>query len=195
MKCVVGRCNRTVQPFIISKEEAVNPQIIDIGDLRILFGYFQYKAPNTSSYQSKKLDESYHADLFKDMMRSWKKENASIIPFNSTYDKESPKFALNGNSVCSFCKRYLLKRSKPKNNVQETDFNCIVRHLRNSLAHGRVFVIHAGNSIKIMFEDYDNKNRTISGRIICNQSDLKKWRALINKYLKKQSDENEHTNQ
>lgn len=195
MKCVIGKCDKTVQPFIISKEKAINPQAIDIGDLRQLFGYFQYRAPNTTSYQSETLSESYHTDLFNEMMKSWKKENISIIPFNTTYDNESPKFALNGNSICSYCKRFVCKRNKPKNNIQETDFNCIVRHLRNSLAHGRVFVVHGGNSIKIMFEDYDSKNKTISGRIICNQSDLKKWRKLINEYLKKQSDENEQTNQ
>ncbi len=194
MKCVISRCNKNVEHFIISKENAVNPQTIDIGDLRQLFGYFQYKAPNTSSYQCESLDEAYHIDLFDEMMKSWKKENTSIIVFNSTYDNESPNYALNGNSVCSYCKRYLLKRGKPKNGIQETDFNCFIRHLRNSLAHGRVFVIHGGNSIKIMFEDYDTKNKVISGRMICNQSDLKKWRILINKYIKKQRENNGQIN-
>lgn len=194
MKCITGRCNKTVQHFVISKENAVNPQTCDIGELRQLFGFFQYKAPNTSSFQCDKLDESYHKDLFAEMTKSWKEENYKIIAHSVTYDSESVNFALFGSDLCSYCKRYLCKRLKSKNGHRETDFDCLIRHIRNSIAHGRVFVIHGGNSIKVMFEDYDAHNNVISGRIVCNQSDLKKWRTAINKYLKKQREENGNTN-
>ena len=186
MICITKHCKKTVEHFIISKDNAINPQECDIGDLRKLFGYFQYKSPNTSSYQCESLDKQYHEKLFTEMMKSWKNDSYRIIPSNATFDKESPKVALSGSSVCSYCKRFLLKRNKTKNGNRETDFMCLIRHLRNSLAHGRVFVIHGGNSIKIMFEDYDTRNKVITARIICNQSDLRKWRSLINDYIKRQ---------
>ena len=194
MKCISGQCNKTVQHFVISKENAVNPQTCDIGDLRQLFGFFQYKAPNTSSFQCESLDEIYHEDLFNEMMKSWKEENHDIISHSVTFDNEAVNYALFGNDICSYCKRYLCKRLKTKNGHKETDFDCFIRHIRNSIAHGRVFIIHSGNSIKVMLEDYDNINKVISGRIICNQSDLRKWRTLINSYIKKQREENEQTN-
>ena len=186
MNCISNNCQKTVEHFIISKGNAINPQDCNIGDLRKLFGYFQYKSPNTSSYQCESLDKQYHEDLFTEMMKSWKKDSYKIISSNATFDKESPELALFGSSICSYCKRLLLKRDKTKNGVRETDLICLLRHLRNSLAHGRVFVIHGGNSIKILFEDFDTRNKVISARIICNQSDLRKWHLLINYYIIRQ---------
>ena len=194
MKCIISKCDKTVTPFVIEKANAVDPQTCDISHLRELFGYFQYRTPNTSSYQCETLDTAYHQSLYHEMVKSWNQENISIIPFNATFDQESPSYALSGNSVCSYCKRFLCKRAKPYHGNPETDFDCLLRHIRNSLAHGRVFVIHGGTSIKILLEDYDTKNKVITARIICNQSDLTKWRALINKYLKKQREENGQTN-
>lgn len=173
MKCITGQCNKTVQSFVVTKETAINPQTCDIGELRKLFGYFQYKAPNTSSFQSDKLDEEYHEELYEEMTKSWKKECRKIIASNATYDELSPKYALSGDSLCSYCKRFLCKRLRTQEGHKETDLDCLLRHIRNSLAHGRVFVIHGGNSIKVLLEDYDKRYGTITGRIICNQSDLK----------------------
>jgi hypothetical protein len=189
MKCITKYCDKNVRRFIISKENAINPLTCEIGELRQLFGYFQYKAPNTSSFQSETLDEVYHEDLYKEMMKSWKEDSYNIISHNINFDKKSQDYALNGSAICSYCKRYLCKRKKsPKgsNGKKESDFDCLVRHLRNSLAHGRVFVIHGGNSIKVMFEDYDERSEAISARIVCNQANLKKWRTYINNYIKKQ---------
>lgn len=53
-----------------------------------------------------------------------------------------------------------------------------MRHLRNTLAHGRFFVIHGGNHISLLFDD-QNGEGNITARIICNQADLKKWKKII----------------
>lgn len=194
MKCIKKDCNKTVQHFVISKDAAINPQTCEIGNLRELFGYFQYKAPNTSSYQCTNLDSSYHANAYREMTKSWKNENFGIIPSNAPFGERSRQYALDGESICSYCKRFACKRKQSRNGTRETDFDCLVRHIRNSLAHGRVFVIHGGNSIKILFEDYDPRRKVITSRIVCNQSDLKKWRTIINQYLKIQRETNVTSN-
>lgn len=186
MKCTAQTCNKEVTPFIVEKEYAINPQVCDIGDLRSLFGFFQYTAPNTTSYQCENLESLYHEGLYNEMLRSWKQDVYKIIESNEPFDKKASQYVLTGDSVCSYCKRFVCKRKKTKKGQKESDFDCLMRHIRNSLAHGRVFVIHGGNSIKVMFEDYDMNNKVVSARIVCNQSDLRKWRTLVKKYIKKQ---------
>ena len=189
MNCITRKCDKRVKQFIVAKEHAENPRTCEVGELKKLFGYYQYKAPNTSSYQCDNLDSLYHDEVYHEMTKSWKPDNYIIIPFNKSFNEYSSKLALAGDEVCSYCKRFLCKRAKTKNNNKESDFNCVMRHIRNSIAHGRVFVINGGNSIKVLFEDYDTRNKTISARIVCNQSDLRKWKELINKYIEKQRKE------
>lgn len=180
LKCQTGTCNRNTRKFKVIKENAIVPSICEISDLRTQFAFFQYQAPNISSYVSSNLDREKHEELLCKLLKSWNKENYDFIPPNAKIADALESKGLKGDIICNYCKRFICKRKKKssKTGHKETDLECLLRHLRNSLAHGRVFIIHGGNYISILFEDIDS-DKKISARIICNRADLKKWRELI----------------
>lgn len=96
--------------------------------------------------------------------------------------------------ICCEHPRAVLKQSfklKAKENGQievtnsETRMECLFRHIRNSLAHGRTYIFNNGN---IMLEDCDD-NGVLSARILIKAQTLIDWMAIIDhpdNYLNKQ---------
>ena len=196
LKCLHKLCKKRSTPFVIKKDNAINPMLVDIGRLRQLFGFFQYEAPNTSSYICSHLSNEYHDRVLMEIQHTIKTGAIIFAPPNSTSADELKKVSLLGDSVCSYCKRLFCKRAHANNGIRESDLSCLLRHIRNSLAHGRVFVIHGGNQIYILFEDCvpQNKgnNNRISARILCTQADLKKWKSFIEMAIKEEKKESQN---
>lgn len=181
MKCET--CKKSIAHFEILSDNAVNPTMCEIGELRKLFGFFQYESPNTSSYICNYLPQELHSELLKRMLACWKEESYLFISHNQPIDNYFASIHLLDDELCCCCKRFVCKRKQKDKNTgyKETDFECLLRHMRNAIAHARVFVIHKGNYISLLLEDRNEKGN-VSARIICNQADLKKWKNLIKKY-------------
>lgn len=60
-----------------------------------------------------------------------------------------------------------------KKDPTESDYECFARHLRNSIAHGFVFMVAKKNRTYLFFEDY-NKNKNRMAIILVSKSDLEK---------------------
>ena len=185
MKCISGICNRTVSFFEVDEEHAIVPFDCEIGELRQLFSYFQYSAPNVDSLKSPYLMPDYHEDVLEQMLKG--NENYHFCAHSSNTEDELRAVALSGGQVCIYCKRFMCKRmtrpAKRDNTRKETDLECLLRHLRNSIAHGHVYVNHGGNYISILFED-ENDKHNVTARIMCCQADLRKWRNILEKSIK-----------
>lgn len=54
---------------------------------------------------------------------------------------------------------------------KESDYECVLRHIRNSIAHNNVFYCNAGNRKYVLFVDY-NKNKKLTARILFSQTTL-----------------------
>ena len=190
MKCLMGKCSRDVVGFNVTGESAVVPAECEIGDLRQLFAYFQYRAPNVDSIKSPMIDPRYHDSILLEITKGW--DEFHFCNQNANTEEELGKLTLNGPLLCSWCKRFLCKRmnnpAKRDSSRRETDLECLLRHLRNAIAHGRVFVIHGGNFISVLFEDTNDKGN-ITARVICRQADLKKWRTILERAVKEKNHE------
>lgn len=166
--------------FVVEDNNAIVPGECDVGDLRALFSYFQYRAPNIDSLSSPILDEGAHQKTLELMLK--KNSLFAFCAHNLKTEDELVKLNLSGNVLCSQCKRFLCKRSghnsKRVPTRKETDLECLLRHLRNAIAHGHVYIIHGGNHISALFEDR-NSDKRITARIICCQADLRKWRCIL----------------
>ncbi len=185
MKC--ENCTRTVTPFELIDENAIVPTECDISELRSLLGYFQYRAPNIDALKSQMLDVALHNSVLSEMIDTNRFEY-KFCSQNADAQVEFEKLNLKGETICSWCKRFVCKlnnQSKRDKTRKETNLESLLRHLRNSIAHGRVYVIHGGTFITILFVDI-NTNGNESARIVCRQSDLKKWRSILNKALNSQ---------
>lgn len=185
MKCVKGVCDRNKSHFNIEKENIYDPCVNEIGKLNKLFNYFMYKAPNINSELSPCIAKEYHNKILKEMLKDNK--NFIFCQQNVDIDKECSKVALNGQRICVRCKRFVCKRStrhfKRDEERVETNLECLLRHIRNSIAHGHIYVRHGGNYISVFLEDQNSK-KNITSRIVCCQADLDKWKKILEKYVR-----------
>lgn len=187
MKCLSAVCTKKVNKIIVAEEFAIVPSECEVGELRQLFSYFQYRAPNIDSAQSPLLDVNYHAGALEEIIQ----QHGDVFQFcsqNAKTENELSKLALNGTSICSWCKRFLCKRTntsaKKDLSRRETDLECLLRHIRNALAHGHVYLVHGRKYINMLLED-NNKGK-ITARIVCCQADLKRWRRVLEQAIKAQ---------
>lgn len=183
MKCLVTKCEKQEKLISVNKDEAIVPTECDVGELSQLFSYFQYRAPNIDSMQSPLIDnEDSLDDLLQNIIKRVK--DYKFCEQNADINCELKKIALYGEHICPKCKRFLCKRmnqkAKRRPGKKEHDLECFLRHIRNSIAHGNVFVMYKKTYISIIFEDLNEKKNT-TARIACCQADLKKWRSLLNK--------------
>ena len=188
MKCIYGFCNLTVSFFEVNEEHAIVPFECGIGDLKQLFSYFLYRAPNIDSLQSPYLPPDFHDDILEQMLKG--NEDYHFCEQNSNTEDELCWVSLNGSQVCVRCKRFMCKKmnkpSKRDDKRRETNLECLLRHLRNSIAHGHVYVNYSGHYTSVLLED-ENEKHHITARIVCCQADLKKWRTILEKSIKDHS--------
>ena len=78
--------------------------------------------------------------------------------------------------MLSFVKRKITG----KGIASETECQCVLRHMRNSIAHGNIYLSDESNRKYILFEDY-NRNGNLTARILLSQTYLKKLKQIIMK--------------
>lgn len=141
-----------------------------------LLSFYLHYAPTIESKTASNIDENK-------LKSNWIKflENVKFSSFkiyNSNYNLTEEVFiknkignqqTLNRKQISIVCKR------KEKN---EEDYQCVLRHIRNSIAHNSVYIVHAGNRKYVLFEDY-NKNKKITARMLLSQSILSKLKNEI----------------
>lgn len=177
VNCFDSNCSRchkhSLQSIIIAPFEAGTE------DTRRLFSYFLHIAPNIESVHSKTISESMHYDIFETMMKNRHFEHGHFCRPSATIDNELESEHLKGDNLCLKCKRYVCKRKQAgKNSKKESDLECFLRHIRNAIAHGRVYYCHTGNKIHIVFED-ENESKNLSARIVCVKADLEHWKKVL----------------
>lgn len=161
------------------KELLCPPFEIGNRDIEKLFSFFLHQAPTISSVHSDDVSKDSHAQIFATMMENRHFKYQKICAFNTRIENELSKGFLLEDNLCFKCKRYVSKRRGPrKGKRQESDLECFLRHIRNAIAHGRVYYKHSGNRIHILFEDR-NDNGKLTARIICIKADLEYWKKVL----------------
>ena len=188
MKCVDGVCKKQNKRLSFVKSDAIVPSECDISDLRNLFSYFQYRAPNIDSLQSPLLSSDIHDEVLAKMLHN----NSDYKFYSHNLDSSIllQQHGMSDDHVCDRCKRFVCKYmtnpAKRDTTRKETDLECLLRHLRNSIAHGHIFLHHGGNYITLGFED-QNEKKNITSRIIVNRAELYKWKNVLEEAINSQN--------
>lgn len=176
-KCVKNNCRTVVNTNI--GQILASPFENLPADIQRLFSYFLHMAPDISSVHSLKIPETLHTELFRRMMDNRHFYYQKFCCSNATIQKELEQGFLSGDALCLKCKRYVCKKNKgKKGSPAESDLDCFLRHIRNAIAHGRVYYLHAGNRVHIIFED-TSESKNISARIVCIKADLEHWKKIL----------------
>ena len=155
----------------------VVPTEIEDEEIKELISYFLYRAPNIESYHSSSIrDKEAHREIFREMTNNI--PQLIFRDWNYSIKKDLQRLRLADDSICLYCMRAIYKKKKDSN---ETELECFLRHIRNSIAHGRVVYLHENNKHHIMFSDVRDGGN-ISAQIICNKTSLKRWKSILSKY-------------
>lgn len=155
------------------------PMEIENEELRQLFSYYLYRAPYIPSCHSKKLgigkiDKDKEEEILKKVFVTQNNE-VEFRTNRKSFIRRLESMQLNNSSVCLRCKRGVCIFRR------ESDFSklrCLIRHIRNSIAHGYVYYEYDNRIHRIMFEDYD-RNNNISAKVVCVKADLLELRKMI----------------
>lgn len=177
LDCVTSNCRIYVKYSLDSL--LVTPFEECTADVKKLFSYFLHNAPNIESIHSEKIPNELHDSIFDRMINDRHFKYQNFCTFNASINKELEKGYLLGDSVCLKCKRFVCKKKKTdKSKLSESNLECFLRHIRNAIAHVRVYYRHAGNKIHIVFED-KNTTGNLSARIVCIKADLEHWKKVL----------------
>ena len=139
-----------------------------------------YFAPNAESIHSRKIHRKKHEEIFEQMMKNRYFKYQKFCSSNTPIEKELEKAFMKGTEYCIKCKRYVCKKKTPKKKeLPETELDCFLRHIRNSIAHGRVYYKNDGNRVRFVFEDLTPSSNNISARIVCIKADLEYWKSIL----------------
>lgn len=133
-----------------------------------LFSFFLHSAPTIDSRTAVKIDSSTLLNNWKDFIES-SRLKPSII-YAESYNKLENACEKTGLGVDTEISRrtkgfVCIRRGK------ETDYECVLRHIRNSIAHNNVYYCDAGNRKFVLFEDY-NKRGKFTARMLFSQTVL-----------------------
>lgn len=175
--CIETDCSKSIQSnlgnlLIIPFEDGT-------ADLQKLFSFFLHSAPDVESAHSQRIPKAKHSVIFGMMIENRHFKYQKFCWSQAPIEKELSKGYLNGETICLKCKRFVCKKKQTvKGNPTETDLDCFLRHIRNAIAHDRVYYNHAGNRVHIVFED-ENSSGKLSARIVCIKSDLEHWKKIL----------------
>ena len=158
-------------------EHPILPFEIDDEKMRRLFSFFLHSAPFIESQFAGNIDETRVERNWDEYIELFQSDWYDIIAPNCTIENYFAKYGLLPESeINRRTKRFVCKRKDSK----ESDCKCMLRHIRNSIAHGHVYMHSSGNRKYILLEDF-NTNGNCSARILLSQSDLKKLKDTITK--------------
>lgn len=154
----------------------VLPFEIDDDKLQKLFSYFLHSAPTIDSETAVQIDEARLA-------RNW----GSYI---STFDANRYRFLKPNCAIESYFEDYgISSTSEIKRKTHgficklrdatEPEYACFLRHIRNAIAHSHVYVMNAGNRKFVLFEDFNDRTKNQTSRILLSQTDLKRLKNEI----------------
>lgn len=139
--------------------------------------YFLYYAPNIDSCQSVGKIEGEKAETVLESMKNHANMDIKILKKIQPASWKELDF---DSDVIDFEKPRML--FDKMNN--ESELTALLRHIRNSLAHGYVYIWNKRQKGSyILFVDYEkkqkNKPQKITAKILVSMSILERWKAIL----------------
>lgn len=149
----------------------------ECGDVELhqLFSYFLHKAPTVDSVSAvdvpvKKLDANWRVYI-----KRWQDNQYRF--YERDYFSSKPlllKYGLDDNSQINRLSRSFICT---RGDINEKEYKCVLRHLRNAIAHGHVYYVGTENRKYVLLEDYKGKRKT--ALFLLSQKDLIDLKRII----------------
>ena len=155
-----------IVPFEISDEKVT-----------LLFSYFLHLAPTINSNSAKQMSESSYDLVWKQFLQDSKLDKKDYYIYAPGYikNKQLASYRLTETEVVRRNRKGFVCCYKEN---ESYPIECVLRHIRNSIAHSNVYMLDKGRKY-IIFDDY-NKKGHMSARFLLSQTDL----SILKKLLK-----------
>lgn len=139
--------------------------------LRKLFSFYLHSAPTIESKSASQINNDR-------LERNWLSFR-TMISQNAMFfytdkcstDKLLKSFEKNNVHDAALVNRKTKIAVCKKKDTKETECECLLRHLRNAIAHDNVYLQNVGNRKYIFFEDFSSKGNA-TARMLFSQADL-----------------------
>ena len=145
--------------------------------LKSLFSFFLHLAPTISSSSAGDIPKAGLAQAWASFLREARIRNESfrLYTSGSINEKQLERYSLSSSSTVSRKSKCFICSRK---SADECEMSCLLRHLRNSIAHSNVYLLN-NNRKYILFDDFNTKQNR-SARILLSQGNLR----VLKKYLR-----------
>lgn len=157
------------------KEILTTPFETGIKNFTSVAKYFLYYAPCIDSAQTQgELEEKESARVLDAMLESAQIKSRTKI-LQRIQRTSWDKLALNGDYLDFENSRMLFDRYS-----KETELHALLRHVRNALAHGYLYIWRKrGKEDYILFVDYDSGKKKETAKILITMKILERWKAIL----------------
>jgi hypothetical protein len=151
--------------------------------LNKLIEFYLYCAPQIDSAHScGKLKETIHDKVFQDILNAADmRSGKSMKMLTRITDSSFSSLELDGPELSFNPPRMVCKKSYTKTTT-ETDLAALLRHIRNSFAHGGLYVKKTKKGNHLCLEDFDSKKKGLTARIVITDKILTSWKNIIDGY-------------
>ena len=156
------------------------PYETHIKNFTIIAKFFMYYAPEIDTAQSPGRFEENQADQMINNMFDSAGLSKNAHKLNKIQSKSWGKYDLDG---------YMINFESPKilcnKYGNESDLHALLRHIRNALAHGYLYIYRKNNNCNyIMLIDFDSKTasngeKKITSKILVSMHILEAWKAIL----------------
>lgn len=152
----------------------VSPLRTGIRNFSTILNFYLYYAPNIDSCQSMGRIEGANAEnVFEEMLICTHiKEKTKILKKIQPLSWRTLDFET--NEIDFEDSRMLFDKYN-----NESNLTALLRHIRNSFAHGYVYVWKKKRGNYIFLIDYDKNKNKITAKILVSMSILERWKAII----------------
>lgn len=157
------------------KTNNIIPFEIDDIKLKKLFSFFLHICTTIDSNTAASIELERLERNWERFISEFSKDNYLFLAPNCSIERYMEKYKLhNETNVNKRSKGFICKRK----DYAESNYKCVLRHIRNSIAHSNVYMNNAGNRKYLIFEDF-NKSKNKSSIMLLSQADLTKLKREI----------------
>lgn len=157
------------------KANQISPFNIDDNKLIKLFSFFLHNAPTIDSATAANIEAIKLERNWNNFISAIGDKKYIILSKDYHLEKKLEEYSLNDEAEINRKHKGFVCNRK---NKDESDYTCLLRHLRNAIAHSNVYMSNAGNRKYLIFEDF-NRDKRRTAIILFSQSDLEKLKREI----------------
>lgn len=152
------------------------PFEIDDEKLKKLFSFFLHSAPTIDSETATQIEEDRLIQNWGNYIANFDSKKYRFLKPNCAIENYFEEYGVSSDSEIKRKTHGFVCKLR---DTYEPEHTCFLRHIRNAIAHSHVYVINAGNRKFVLFEDFNDRTKKQTSRILLSQTDLQRLKNEI----------------